>query len=151
MASVQSNEGEVRKVRLSKIAETGEQGSASIGAMQSRSTSGSGIKSRSGKKVSRVRICNKYPLEEGWEGRYQKLLMKSNEAFYNFFKNNCEHFANYVRSEKWVSDQVKNGIAIAGGVALGALAIGAVASLFSGDEEERKRKERARRNNFYLN
>lgn len=59
---------------------------------------------------------------EGFSKRLKEVDASAENMLYNIFKFNCEHFANYLRSDEWVSDQVMNGLAVGGGV-LGALAV----------------------------
>lgn len=140
--STASKSGELRRVPLSLICKTGEQGSASVQAIQNAN--------RKQVQPSKIRICNKFPLKDGWRDRLDQLTRTSESVIYNVLKHNCEHFANYVRSEKRESEQVRNGVLT--GIGITAAVIGGVALLFNmltddgskrEEEENEKRGKRA--------
>lgn len=61
------------------------------------------------------------------------------------YSNTVVNMVNYIRSNEWVSDQIKTGLAIAGGVSLDLLPLRGIAALAIGvmgssrDEERRER------------
>ena len=67
----------------------------------------------------------------------QRAISRVGENKYSLMSNNCEHYKNFVHHGVHRSEQVESfnsGMKTAGGVALGALLIAGLFSLFSGEE-----------------
>lgn len=127
--------GEIRRVPLSEVAQV----SVADGRVLNLQSVASYRNKGSKKKESKIRIYNKFHYKPGFNDRLR--LAESGSMIYKFFCNNCEHFANYLRSDKKVSEQVEDGILIGVFVAIGAICFVAAASLFGESAEEEREGE----------